>query len=283
MSVATSAALAIGLGVAGVAGAAGSAIAGSEQAGAAESAQQLQADEANQALQFQEKEWNQDQANEAPFIQAGQGAVGQLSSLLSQPGKGLLASYPGGPFTAPTLQQAEQYPGYQFQLQQGEEAIQNQASAAGEALDPNAARAEAGYAENLAQNDYGNVYNQALQTYENNFNVWNTDQTNEYNRIAGLAGAGEQATATLGAQGQQAAGNTGNILLTSGAQQGQDIQNAAAAEASGFVGGANAIGGAASGLGTTLALQQMLQQNSGLLNPNGSVSPYGQSIFNAVS
>src|SRR5271154_4667640 len=120
----------IGTAVAGGLSAAGSAFAGSEQAGAAESAAQLQAQEQQQALQFQEQEWNTQQANEAPFLKAGQGAVGQLSDLLA-PG-GALTQQWNTPFTAPTAAEAEQYPGYHFQLGQGEQAIQNQASSQGE-------------------------------------------------------------------------------------------------------------------------------------------------------
>lgn len=229
------------------------------QAGAAENAQQLQAQEASQALQFQEQQWNTEQANQAPFLKAGQGAVAELSSLTGTPGQGLLTPY-GQTFQAPTLAQAEQQPGYQFALQQGEQAMQNSAAASGELLDPNTQRALQNYGQNAAETDYNNVYNQALSTYGTNFNVYQQNQANEFNRLAAVAGVGQTAVGQLGQEGQAASGNVGNIMLTSGAQQGQDMQNAAAAMASGFTGAANSTTGALSNYEQYMMLQNLFNQ-----------------------
>lgn len=231
------------------------------QASAAEQAQELQAQEQEQALQFQEQEFNTQQANEAPFLKAGQGAVSQLSDLLSTPGQGLLTPW-NQTFQAPTLEQAEQAPGYQFQLQQGEQALQNSASAQGELLDPNAARAEAGYAENLAQNDYQNVYNNAFTQYQTAYNTFQQNQANQFNRLAALSGVGQTATQQLGTEGQQAASNVGNIMLTGGEQQGQDIQNAAAATASGYTSLGNSINSGVNGISSDLLMSKLLSTNN---------------------
>lgn len=241
-------------------GAAGSMIGSSEQAGAANNAADLQAQEAQDALNFQEQEFATQQANQKPWLTAGGTAIGDLSQLLG-PG-GSLSQQWTGQFQAPTLAEAEQYPGYQFQLQQGEQAVQNAASAQGELLDPNAARAEAGYAENLAQTDYGNVYNQALQQYQMSYNQFQQNQANQFNRLASVAGIGQTSAGQLGQTGQAAANNVGNIMLGSGAQIGQDIQNSAAATASGYTGAANSLGGAVNNIGTSLALQSLLQPSS---------------------
>ncbi len=246
------------MGTVGLIGAGSSLIGAGEQSSAAENAADLQASEQQQALNFQEQEWSQQQQNEAPYLAAGKGAVAQLSDLLG-PGGGLTGSYPGGQFTPPTLQQAEQYPGYQFQEQQGEQAIQNQASAQGELLDPNEQRAMVNYAQNAAQSDYGNVYSQAQQTYATQYNQWMQQQAKQYNQLAGLAGTGQTAVGQLGQEGQATAGNVGNIMLTGGAQIGQDIQNAAYQTASGYQGAANS----ASGIGNMLLLQSMLGQGGG--------------------
>lgn len=239
--------LLLGLGAIGAAGSIGGAAlqssaatqAAQAQASAAEQAQQLQANEAQQALDFQKQQWQTNQQNLAPWLSAGQQGLGALESGLglagnpNQPGYGALTT----PFQAPTLAQAEQYPGYQFGLGQGEQAITNSAAAQGNLVSGNALEAANNFAQNFAQQDYGNVYNQAFNTFE-------TNQQNLYNRLAGLSGVGQSAANTLGGLGQSAAQNVGNISLTSGAQQGQDIQNAAAATASGYIGGANAWGGA---------------------------------------
>jgi hypothetical protein len=238
MPFATTALIAGGLAAAGgIGGAALSSHAAGEaaqtQSDAAVRASQIQADQANKALDFQKQEWNTEQSNIAPWLKAGKQGLTQLQALMNS--GGLLK-----PFTPPTLAEAEKYPGYQFGLDQSEEAMQNSAAAKGNLLSGNTQEALSKFAQNYAQNDYTNVYNQAFNTFE-------TNQTNTYNRLAALAGIGQQANSQLGTLGQSAAGNVANISLTSGAQQGQDIQNAAAATASGYVGGANAWAGALGG------------------------------------
>lgn len=243
--------------------------AASTQANAADYAAQLQAQEAQNALNFQEQEWNTDQSNLAPFLTGGTEGLSQLETLLgvggntNAPGYGSLEEG----FTAPTLEQAEQYPGYEFGLQQGEGALTNSAAAQGKLLSGNTQEALDQYAQNYAENDYTNVYNQAFGTFE-------TNQANQYGRLAALAGMGQGAAGTLGTQGQQAAQDVSNIDLTTGAQQGQDYQNAAAAEASGIVGSANAYSGALSGTSSSLSNLFLLSQ-LGNLNNTGAQYGYG--------
>lgn len=159
-------------------------------------------------------------------------------------------------FTPPTAAEAAQYPGYQFQEQQGQEALQNSAAAKGALYSGNTQEALAQYGEQSAQSDYNNVYNQAFQQYQQKYGQYN----DQLNRLANMAGYGQTAATTLGSQGQQAAQNTGNIFLTAGAQQGQDIQNAAAAEASGYVGAGNAISGGLAGGANSITNLLLLQQ-----------------------
>lgn len=222
-----------------------------DQADAATAAAQLQHEDAQAALQFQQKEWETQQANLAPWLSAGKSGLSNLLALFGEPGQGWNRT-----FTPPTAEEAEKYPGYQFQLEQGKGALENSAAAKGALYSGNTEEALANYAEHAAQSDYTNVYNQAFNEYLQNYGQYN----NRLNRLSALAGVGQTAANTLGAQGQAAAGNVGNIYLTSGAQQGQDIQNAAAAEASGYVGAANAFSGALSGGTNNLLNLYMLEQ-----------------------
>ncbi len=226
------------------------------QADAAKSAQQLQAQEAQNALDFQKQEWSTQQTNEAPWLNAGKESLTNLQAILAQPGQGWNET-----FTPPTAEQASQYPGYQFQEQQGEQALQNSAASKGALYSGNTQEALARYGQQSAQSDYTNVYNQAFQQYQQKYGQHN----DQLNRLAQMAGVGQTAATTLGQQGQAAAGNVGNIFLTSGAQQGQDIQNAAAAEASGYVGAGNAFSGALSSGSNNIMNLLMLQK----LFPNG--------------
>lgn len=206
------------------------------QATAAEQAQALELQNQQKAQDFQTGVWQGTQQNEQPYIQAGQTSVNNLSRLANDPS---FSTY-GQTFQAPTLEQAEQMPGYQFQLQQGTDAITKQAAATGNLMSGNTGKALEDYGQGLASTDYGNLYNQALQTYMTNYNVWNNDTNNQFNREATVSGMGQTAAGQEGALGQSAAGNMAGIDLTGGAQQAQQINNAAAARASGYVGGANA-------------------------------------------
>jgi hypothetical protein len=261
-----------------VIGAVGATSAASTQANAAMSAQQLQAQEAQNALNFQEQEFNTTQQNEAPFIQAGQGAVTSLASLVNQgnAGSGPLAPW-NQTFTPPTGVNEINDPGYQFRLNTGLNTLTNSAAARGGLLSTGTAKNLEDYAQNSASSEYSNVYNRSLNDYLTNFNVYNTNSTNTYNRLASLAGLGQTATGTAGQLGQQAANTTANIDLTTGQQQGNDLMAAGAANASGYVGAANAISSGISSLGGNvsqyLTLQQLLAQMNG--GTNQTFGPYG--------
>jgi hypothetical protein len=242
---------------AGAIGAGGSIIAGGEQAGAAKSAAQLQAQESQNALNQNQQQFNTNQQDIAPFLKGGQQAEGELSGLTSTPGQGLLTPW-NQTFQAPTAAQAAQTPGYQFQLQQGENALQNSAAASGGLLTGGNEAALDQYSQGLASQNYQQVYNNQLQQYQQGYNQFENNQANEYNRLAGLSGAGQTAATNLGQLGQQSANTAANIDLTTGAQQGQDIQNAGAATASGYAGASNALAGGANNISQLALLQSLL-------------------------
>lgn len=250
------------LGVAGIAsGVGGAAIAShgadkaaSTQASAADQAAQLQHQDAKDALDFQKQQYNTQQEQIAPWLKAGTTAINQLAG----------TNVPN--FQAPTNVTEQNDPGYQFRLQQGLDALQNSAAARGGLLSGNTARAINDYAQNDASNEYGNVYNRALTDY-------NTNTIGSYNRLASLAGVGQQAQASSAQQGNQAASNITNTLLTSGQQQSNDIQNAAAARASGYAAGGNIWGNATSGLSNNIENSILLSQLSG----------YGSTPFSSFS
>ena len=134
------------------------------------------------------------------------------------------------------------------------------------------------YAQNYAQSDYNNVYNQALQQYQQNYNIFQQNQANQFNRYATLAGYGQTTAAQLGQQGQAAASNTGNIFLTAGQQQAQDIQNQAAATASGYVGAGNAASSGLGNLSQYALLQNLLNGQNGNAAIN-NVNTSGQDML----
>jgi hypothetical protein len=100
-------------------------------------------------------------------------------------------------------------------------------------------------------NDYGST--KANESY----NRFTNDQSNIYNKLAGISGTGQVATNQIAASGSNAANNIS-----------QSIEGAGNARAAGIVGGANAWGnagqgvaGAANNYQSNKALQALLAQN----------------------
>jgi hypothetical protein len=257
MSVATSTAIAIAAGV-GAAGSLGGALIGGS---ASKSAAQTQANAASLATQEQARQFNQTQANEAPWLQAGQTSLAQLMGGL-QPG-GQFATPYSGTFSAPTADQARQTPGYQFSLDEGDKAIERASAASGGAFTGGEAKSLDAFNTGLADQTYQQTFNNSLQSFQTQFNTYNTNQANLYNRLASSSGLGQTTATQLGQLGQTAVANEGN-LQTSGA----------AALAGGQVGAANAYTAGLQGL--TNSASGYLQLSS-LLNGGQGTNQYAGS------
>lgn len=199
------------------------------QAGAAGHAADLQAQGAQNALTQQQSMYNQTVSNEAPFLQAGQGATSQLSYLLGT--SGTPGNAPNGntsaggfgslnaPFTADMMKQYS--PAYQFQMQQGQQGVLNQSAGSQGALSGAALKDLTSFNQNYANTAFNNAFTQ-----------YQTQQSNTFNRLAGIAQMGQ------GAASNQA---TGGSNYASGI--GQSATNIGTAQAGGVMGGANAIAG----------------------------------------
>ena len=218
---------------------------------AAESAANTQAQAAQNAQQLQAQEFNQTQANLAPYVSAGVSAQNALSPLIgtNQGGNPLTA-----PLTAPfqpTMSQLAQTPGYQFTLNQGLMATQNSFAAQGLGTSGAALQGGVNYAEGLASN-----------TYQNQFNNYLAENAQTYNMLQGQVNTGENAAAQVGSQGIASTANQANAL-TSGA----------AATAAGTVGSANAITNAISNISGGV-------NNTGLLLALNNQGLFGNSASN---
>lgn len=201
-----------------------------------------------------------------PFTTAGTSATTSLSNLLGTPGQGLLQPY-GQTFTAPTADQAQQTPGYQFQLQQGLNAAQNSAAGQGSLLSGRTLADLNNYAQGVASTNYQNTFNNSLTQYQQAYQQFLNNQNNTYSRLLGLGGLGMQ-----GAQGSAGliSGIGGDIASLYG-QQG-------AAAAQGTIGQANAYSNMFTGLGNAATngfLLSALNGQSGLANPYQFLPPGG--------
>lgn len=140
-----------------------------------------------------------------------------------------------------TAEDFQKEPGYEFRLAEGMKGITNSAAARGGLLSGAALKAAGRYNQDFASNEYGNAYNR-----------WNNDKTQQYNRLASLAGVG-----------QTAASQIGNQAVQTGQSISNNITGAGNARASGYVGMGNAL---TNSIGTGV---NMWQQNQMLNRLNG--------------
>ena len=167
------------------AGAVGSAVIGSNSASKAADASQNAAD---QATAEQRREYDQSRSDQLPWLNTGKNALDTLAGLY---GVG------SGAGATPDYSEFYKSPDYNFAMQQGIAGVDAGAAARG-SLDSGATRkAETQYASNLASSNFNNYAN----------------------RLAGLAGVGQNAANTLTSAGQNTANNVSNIIQNAGNSQ----------------------------------------------------------------
>lgn len=169
-------------------------------------------------------------ANQAPYTALGSSSAGRLNDLLS---KG---------FTAPTLAEAQTNPGYKFALESGTAALDKSAAARGNVFSGTAGTALEKFGQDLGTTNYQQVYNNAVNGYMTN-----------YSTLLGGTNVGEGAVGEEGQLGQAAAQNTSGVDLTAANQQALQINNAAAARASGYLGKSAALNGMVDNMGNTVS------------------------------
>jgi hypothetical protein len=224
-----------------------------------------------QALGYQQNATDTSLGNLQPYLQAGTQATSNLNQLTGTPGQGLLTPWTQQ-FTAPTAEQAAQTPGYQFQLQQGEQALQNSAAARGGLLSGQTLGDLNNYAQGVASTNYQNVFNNAQSQYQSAYNTFQNNQNNTYNRLMGLSNTGQNAANTMGSLAQMGAQNAGNITSSAGGDIASLYNAQGAARAGGTIGTANAYGSIIPGI--TNSLQNMMLMKN-LIPSSSSSGGYG--------
>lgn len=172
---------------------------------------------AGDANATQLSEFQQQQQNQQPWLDAGKKALGDLQTQMPD----LTRKFSASDFQAD--------PGYEFTLNQGLNAMQRSASAKGLLNSMGTMQNLNNYAQQSASNEYGNAYNRFTQS-----------QNQRYNMLAGIAGTGQTANGQLMQSGMNAANNISNNQIGAG--------NSAAAR---DVATGNAIGGFAGNAANT--------------------------------
>jgi len=159
-----------------------------------------------------------------PYREAGETALNKLIPLATE-------------YTPFGMQQFQADPGYGFRMSEGMKALERSAAARGGLMSGATGKALTRYGQEMGS-----------QEYQNAFNRYQTERAARLQPLQSLAGVGQTAANTLGAQ----AGQFGsNLAETMGA--------GAQARASGYMGAANAITG---GVGQYMNYQQNQAQNS---------------------
>ena len=161
---------------------------------------------ADKANELQRYMYDQGRTDLTPWREAGTSALGQLQALMQNPNS------------------ITSDPGYEFQRKEGERALRNQANSVGRS--------------------YSGAQAQALSRYNNDYAT--TKFNESYNRLAGIAGTGQQAV------------NSGNALGANYANQaGQNITGAGNAQGSGYVAKGNLWNNALGQIGNNMQQDDM--------------------------
>lgn len=236
---------AVAIGVSSVVGAGASIIAGNKAAKA-----QREATAASTRLQEAQnaeatRQFDLQRGDLAPYRAAGAVALGQI-------GKG---TADGGEFNRPfAMSDYQADPGVQFRRDEGQRGIEAGASARGGVLSGGAMKALSRFNSDLASQEYG----QAFGRYQN-------DLGSRYNRLAGVAGVGQQAVNS---------GNEASQVYVNNMQQGannisNNIQNGANARASQYINTGNAIAGAANTIGGYFGIKSLMGSMRGSMTAPG--------------
>jgi hypothetical protein len=198
----------------------------------AQNASKIQANAAANSLAFQQQVWNTQQANAAPYLNVGKGATYTLGNMYGIGQDGK----PGG--TPVDYSQFYNSPDYLFAQSQGNLGVSRMLAATGQTESGGAAKAISDYNQGLASQQFGNYYQ----------------------RLLSLSQMGNNAAVGLNQTGSTMANTIGGTQQALGQSQ-----------ASGVVGGTNALIGAANSIPNSLLLSQLVgnKNNSAYAAPSG--------------
>jgi len=197
-------------------------------------AAKTQADAAKAAADAALRQYETTRGDLMPWMRGGQES---FDTLLARLKSGEIGGPYGKEFRAPTAREAEDTPGYQFTLDQGNKAILRGQAASGGAFTGGTMRNLANFNKNLADTTYNDTFLRKLQEFNTNFGVWQGDQNRGFSNLYSMASLGENAAA-----------QAGNFGAGATAQANGYNTDAAAATAAGTVGSMNSYMSGVNGL-----------------------------------
>ena len=231
------------------------------QAQSATQAAEMQKQIADEQIALQREMFNKQLELQQPYQEAGVNALNKLQGMAD--------------YTMFGPEQFSKDPGYGFRLAEGQKALDRQAAARGGLISGGALKAAQRYGQDMGSQEYSNA-----------FNRYQIERAAKLGPYQSLAGVGQTAANTMGANAGQFGVSAGNALGSYGTNAGNAMMAGANARASGYVGGANALTGGLSNAANMYQNNQMmnavqangLNQRYGMGNtyfPGGS---YGSSL-----
>lgn len=160
---------------------------------------------------------------------------GTLGSLLKPYDMEQYKQDPGYTPMVNSLEELQATPGYQFQLQQGLQSVNNSAAAKGSLLSGNSLKAVNDYAQGAASTGFQQAWERAQNAYNSAFARNQANKASAYNMLSGVSGSGQTAANTAAGfnmQNAQMTNNTlqnnSNALQNASYQSGQAASNGAA-------------------------------------------------------
>lgn len=185
-----------------------------------------------------------------PYMDVGGGAVNRLGALYGQ----------GGEYTQqPTLEQLQMDPGYNFRLQQGQQAMLNAARGGGLAGSGAALKAAARFGAGEASQEYNNAYTRFM-----------ANRLAATQGLQGLAGLGANAAQTSTGLAGQTGANLANVYTGTGANIANTATGTAANLANTYANTGNQLANVYGGLGQGLAQGAA---NVGSIYAQGAMGP----------
>jgi hypothetical protein len=214
----------------------GSALIGSNASSQAASTQAAASD---RAAELQNQQYQQNVQRQQPFYQAGVNALPELVN--------------ASKYTNFGMDQFKADPGYAFRLSEGQKALERSAAARGGLLSGGTGKALTRFGQEMGSQEYTNA-----------FNRYQAERQARLGPLQSLTGMGQTTAQQIGTAGQTMASNVGEA-----------IGSGAAARASGYVGGANALTG---GLNTYLNYSQGQNYLAALQRGGGAPAGYGTRV-----
>jgi hypothetical protein len=215
---------------------------------AAGKAADVQAGATERAAAGQERMFERQVELAEPWRKAGEVALNKLIPLATE-------------YTPFGMDQFTADPGYAFRLSEGQKALERSAAARGGLLSGAAMKGATRFGQEMGSQEYTNA-----------FNRYQTERAARLAPLQSLAGVGQTTAQQIGEAGARTASITGD-LMTSGA----------AARATGYMGGANALSNA---LGQGMNFYQNQQRNAifqNMMNPPSAGGSSGYSYTPTAS